>query len=48
MQKEADGGLAMESMGHYGDSGSGALYQKDGTKFLLGVKSHGDDPFWGS
>ena len=38
----------MESMGHYGDSGSGALYEKDGTKYLLGVKTGGNNPVWGS
>ena len=43
---QADGGLELESMGHYGDSGSGALYlQNEGTDDevlrIIGVKSNG-------
>lgn len=46
MTRPEDGGLEMESMAHYGDSGSGALYEKDGQKYLIGVKSHGGDAEW--
>ena len=28
-------------MGHYGDSGSGALLEKDGEFHIIGVKSNG-------
>ena len=41
MDSEADGGLWNEVMGHYGDSGSGALFVKDGEHHIIGVKSHG-------
>lgn len=30
MDRPEDGGLPTESMGHYGDSGSGALLKEDG------------------
>ena len=46
---EADGGLATEAMGHFGDSGSGALYRhSDGSLYVAGVKSNGDNGFLGS
>lgn len=46
---EADGGLATEAMGHFGDSGSGALVRHDdGTLHIAGVKSNGEDGFFGS
>ena len=40
----------LESMGHYGDSGSGALYEEsDGTLRIIGVKSNGSlTTFYGS
>ena len=41
MDSEADGGLWNEVMGHYGDSGSGALLEKDGEFHIIGVKSNG-------
>jgi len=36
-----EGGLRDEVMGHFGDSGSGALFVKDGEHHIIGVKSHG-------
>ena len=44
----ANGGLATEAMGHFGDSGSGALVEQNGTLFIAGVKSNGEDGFFGS
>ena len=41
MDRPEDGGLDLESMGHFGDSGSGALFVKDGEHHIIGVKSHG-------
>ena len=41
MDSEADGGLWNEVMGHYGDSGSGALLLKDEEFHIIGVKSNG-------
>ena len=39
---EGSGAVDLESMGHYGDSGSGALYEDaDGTLRIIGVKSNG-------
>ena len=40
--------LALEAMGHYGDSGSGAYVDIDGTLYIAGVKSNGEDAFYGS
>ena len=43
------GAVDLESMGHYGDSGSGALYDDDGTLRIIGVKSNGSlTAYWGS
>ena len=41
MDSLADGGLWDEVMGHYGDSGSGALIEHEGEFHIIGVKSHG-------
>ena len=41
-----DGGLDLESMGHYGDSGSGALLIEDGEMYIIGVKSNGGPAQW--
>ena len=41
MDSVEDGGLWNEVMGHYGDSGSGALLEKDGEFHIIGVKSNG-------
>ena len=38
----------MESMAYHGDSGSGAILEKDGQKYIFGVKSHGEGAEWGS
>ena len=35
-------------MGHYGDSGSGALVEHEGELYIAGVKSNGEDGFFGS
>ena len=35
-------------MGHYGDSGSGALVRHDGIIYIAGVKSNGGDGYFGS
>ena len=35
-----DGGLKHEASISYGDSGSGALYEKDGELYAIGVCSH--------
>ena len=48
MDKPKRGGLPMESMAHNGDSGSAALYEKDGEKYIIGVKSYGEGARWGS
>ena len=47
---EGSGAVDLESMGHYGDSGSGALYEEaDGTLRIIGVKSNGSTTaYWGS
>lgn len=47
---EGSGAVDLESMGHYGDSGSGALYEEDdGTLRIIGVKSNGSSTaYWGS
>ena len=39
---------ALEAMGHFGDSGSGAYIDVDGTLKIAGVKSNGQDAFYGS
>ena len=41
MDRPEDGGLLLESMGHYGDSGSGALMIENGEHYIVGVKSNG-------
>ena len=41
MDREEDGGLWDEVMGHYGDSGSGACIEHEGQMFIVGVKSNG-------
>ena len=43
-----DQGLALEAMGHNGDSGSAAFIDVDGTLLIAGVKSNGEDAFYGS
>ena len=49
MQSPDNGGLELESMGHNGDSGSGAfIIDGNGDHRLVGVKSNGQDAFWGS
>ena len=59
MDRPEDGGLPLESMGHYGDSGSGALlFEPDGTfdsdgfpngkRWIIGVKSNGGPAQWGT
>merc|ERR1739844_168578 len=48
MDKEEDGGLRLEAMGHYGDSGSGALININGEVLIAGVKSHGGAAMWGT
>ena len=44
--RPADGGLDLESMGHYGDSGSGALLVDGGEMYIIGVKSNGGPAQW--
>ena len=41
-----DGGLDLEAMGHYGDSGSGALLVENGELYIIGVKSNGGPAQW--
>ena len=48
MDRPEDGGLDLESMGHYGDSGSGALMDVDGELHIIGVKSNGGPAQWGT
>merc|ERR1719461_275526 len=48
MDKPQDGGLDLESMGHYGDSGSGALMDVNGEIHIIGVKSNGGPANWGT
>lgn len=48
MDRPEDGGLDLESMGHYGDSGSGALMIKDDELHIVGVKSNGGPAQWGT
>lgn len=56
MTRPEDGGLDLESMGHYGDSGSGALLEinpdeEDVTlrrHRIVGVKSNGGPAQWGT
>ena len=43
-----DQALALEALGHFGDSGSGAYINIDGTRYIAGVKSNGQDAFYGS
>ena len=44
-----NGGTRLEAMGHFGDSGSGALARHDdGTLFIAGVKSNGENGFFSS
>ena len=40
MNKPNDGGLDNEAAGSFGDSGSGAIIEKNGELFILGVLSH--------
>ena len=44
--RPADGGLDLEAMGHYGDSGSGALLVEGGEMYIIGVKSNGGPAQW--
>ena len=44
--RPADGGLDLEVMGHYGDSGSGALLMEGGEMYIIGVKSNGGPAQW--
>merc|ERR1712079_970813 len=48
MDRPEDGGLDLESMGHYGDSGSGALMLVDGEHYIIGVKSNGGPAQYGT
>ena len=55
MDSPENGGLDLESMGHYGDSGSGALMvepegatEADGEIYIIGVKSNGGMGQWGT
>ena len=48
MDRPENGGLDLESMGHYGDSGSGALMIKDDELHIVGVKSNGGPAQWGT
>ena len=56
MTRPEDGGLDLESMGHYGDSGSGALLEinpdepdhKLRRHRIVGVKSNGGPAQWGT
>lgn len=48
MDRPEDGGLDLESMGHFGDSGSGALMYEDDELFIIGVKSNGGYGNWGT
>jgi hypothetical protein len=41
-----DGGLDLEAMGHYGDSGSGALLIENNELYIIGVKSNGGPAQW--
>ena len=45
---ELDEAHPLEAMGHNGDSGSGAYIDVDGTLYVAGVKSNGQDAFFGS
>ena len=38
----SEGGLFLEAIGWSGDSGSGAIVEQDGTKYIVGVQSNGD------
>ena len=42
MNKLDDGGLDNEASGSFGDSGSGAIIEKDGELYIVGVLSHGN------
>ena len=42
MNKLDDGGLVNEVAGSFGDSGSGAILEKDGELYIIGVLSHGN------
>ena len=56
MTRPEDGGLDLESMAHYGDSGSGALLEinpdEENPKLkrhrIVGVKSNGGPAQWGT
>ena len=55
MTRPEDGGLDLESMGHYGDSGSGALLEinpddppEQRRHRIIGVKSNGGPAQWGT
>ena len=48
MDRPENGGLDLESMGHYGDSGSGALMLVDDEIHIIGVKSNGGPAQWGT
>ena len=48
MDRPEDGGLDLESMGHYGDSGSGALMLVDEELYLIGVQSKRHGYEWGT
>jgi len=45
---ELDEAHPLEAMGHNGDSGSGAYIDVNGTLYVAGVKSNGQDAFFGS
>ena len=48
MDRPEDGGLELEAMGYFGDSGSGALIERDGQLHVAGVYSNTEGAFWGS
>ena len=41
MDSESNGGLWNESVANHGDSGGGALMEKDGDLWHIGTKSYG-------
>ena len=43
-----DKGLPLEAVGWSGDSGSGAIVEHEGTKYVVGVQSAGDCCEYGS
>lgn len=48
MDRPEDGGLELEAMGFFGDSGSGALIEREGQLHVAGVYSNTEGAYWGS